>query len=399
MPADQAVVIAGLDFKVLRIFALIGCVRIFAKHEFGRVVVNQLDWLFIFWILSGTIAYLILWGTTQALIYKLGVLVDTYMLYFVFRNYVRDMQDVKRAMHILVMCMIFLTPLVLIEYFSGQNPFSILGRDAVSFREGKIRCSAAFSHAILLGSFAASIVPLAIALQRAAGKKSRNAKLYLVGIVCSVIVTFASASSGPIIALLAGLVSIMAFRYRHYTGIITYASIGLLFFLHMVMKAPVWHLVSRIDISGGSTGYHRFYLIDQTIKNFGEWALIGVKGVAHWGVWAGDVTSMYIAQGVSGGFLCMVLFIWMIVLGLRILWKTSMLKIEMSHRWLCWGAFCSLLTHCLSFLSVAYFGQIIMMLTLGLVFAAMISQNKMKYLAEAKSEQNNRRVTTERTNS
>jgi hypothetical protein len=39
--------------------------------------------------------------------------------------------------------------------------------------------------------------------------------------------------------------------------------VGALAVLHFfVMQAPVWHLISRIDLIGGSTGWHRYIIFD-----------------------------------------------------------------------------------------------------------------------------------------
>ena len=48
------------------------------------------------------------------------------------------------------------------------------------------------------------------------------------------------------------------------------ASVLTFIFLHMVMKTPVWHLISRIDIAGGSSSYHRYELVDQCIRHFSD---------------------------------------------------------------------------------------------------------------------------------
>ena len=45
--------------------------------------------------------------------------------------------------------------------------------------------------------------------------------------------------------------------------------------LHFVMNHGIWHLIARIDLVGGSTGYHRFHLIDKAIAHFGERWLVG----------------------------------------------------------------------------------------------------------------------------
>lgn len=386
VPADQAMVISGLDFKVLRIFAFVGCLRIVMKGEHYRGRLNLMDWLYVFWVVAGTLAYLLVWGSGKAFIYKLGVLVDTFMLYYVFRSYITDIADIVRAMMVLVGSIIVMTPFVMFEQFYGVNPFYILGRDYTSHRDGRIRCSAAFSHAILLGSFAASIMPMSIALLRASSRKNMATKLFcLLGVVCSIYVTIASASSGPILALMAGIGAVLCFRYRKYAGIAAYGLFGLVIFLHLTMKAPVWHLFSRIDVAGGSTGYHRYHLYDQTVNNFSEWALIGVKGVAHWNVWAGDITSMYVAQAVFGGLLTLLLFIWMVALCLRFSWRCSLLRLDLALQWLLWGFFCSFLTHVVSFLSVSYFGQITMLMTMSFAMCAFLIQRKKRLMEMGRS--------------
>jgi hypothetical protein len=49
------------------------------------------------------------------------------------------------------------------------------------------------------------------------------------------------------------------------------------------MKAPVWFLIARIDLAGGSSGYHRAMLIDTFLRHFGDWWLLGTKDAFSWG--------------------------------------------------------------------------------------------------------------------
>jgi hypothetical protein len=79
------------------------------------------------------------------------------------------------------------------------------------------------------------------------------------------------------------------------------------------MKAPVWFLLARLTVVGGSTGYHRAYLIDRAIANFGEWFLVGVPSTSHWGWGLQDVTNQFIVEGTRGGLLTLVLFVAVIV--------------------------------------------------------------------------------------
>ncbi len=389
VPAEQAVIIAGLDFKVLRILALVGILRIVIKNEQIPLILNKMDKLVIAWCVVGTIAFTLNIGTFGAFVNRLGRVVDILFLYYVFRIMVRDFRDVELILKSLLLCAIAMTPFVFIEFSSGRNPFMVLGRGETSIREGRIRSSGAFTHAILLGSFSAAVLPLGwIMAKKYVQKSFANRKLWILATCCVVFITIASASSGPLMAMVAGLIVVMSYKLRRYVGIATYGFIAMLFLLHLVMKAPVWHLVARVDFTGGSTGYHRYNLIDKTIKNFGDWALFGTtrEQVMEWGVFAGDVTSMYILQGVQGGFVTFVVFAILIVAMCRAFWKLSLEKLPRREAFIVWAIFSSAIAHVVSFLSVAYFGQIQMMLILWFALAAYLKTYHVKYRREMRGE-------------
>jgi O-antigen ligase len=144
------------------------------------------------------------------------------------------------------------------------------------------------------------------------------------------------------------------------------------------MKAPVWYLIMRVSEVAGGQGWHRSYLIDQAIKHFNEWWLLGTAYCAHWMPYGHpldpnkvDITNQYIAEGVNGGLLTMVLFIAVIVccfqaIGLKM---REIEKRSFEYKFLVWALGCSLFSHAVNFLSVAYFDQIFIFwyLTLALV--------------------------------
>ena len=82
--------------------------------------------------------------------------------------------------------------------------------------------------------------------------------------------------------------------------------------LHLVMKAPVWWLISRIDLTGSSSSFHRAALVDQFIQHFGSWWLIGTNEAATWGYDLWDQQNEYVGVGETGGLLALILFIVMI---------------------------------------------------------------------------------------
>jgi hypothetical protein len=126
------------------------------------------------------------------------------------------------------------------------------------------------------------------------------------------------------------------------------------------MQAPVWHLISRIGVVGGSTGWHRFNLIDQAINHFGEWLFLGCRSTAHWGRGLTDITNQYILEGVRGGFVTLALFLVMIYMALRTLLSLSLQHQEHKQQFLIWCLLVTILGHCVSFFGVSYFGQIMM---------------------------------------
>ena len=60
--------------------------------------------------------------------------------------------------------------------------------------------------------------------------------------------------------------------------------------LHLVMKAPVWALIAHIDLTGSSSGYHRYMLVDNCIRHFSDWWLLGYKVLQRLGM--GHVGSL-----------------------------------------------------------------------------------------------------------
>ena len=40
--------------------------------------------------------------------------------------------------------------------------------------------------------------------------------------------------------------------------------------LHLVMNGPVWSLIARVDLTGSSSSYHRYYLLDNCIRHFSD---------------------------------------------------------------------------------------------------------------------------------
>jgi hypothetical protein len=161
------------------------------------------------------------------------------------------------------------------------------------------------------------------------------------------------------------------FAFRKWMRPIRWALLVLLIALHAVMNKPVWHLVCRIDIVGGSTGYHRYRLIQGAVDFFPEWCLIGTRSTAHWGWRLYDVTNQYVLEGVRGGALTLALFIAMISVGFQQVGRIR--RAVAGDRYkevMAWSLGVALFVHCVNFIAVSYYGQIIAVWYLNLAVIA-----------------------------
>ncbi|KPJ66653.1 MAG: hypothetical protein AMJ43_07430 [Coxiella sp. DG_40] len=363
VPADQRIIIMDLDFTVLRILVVSGFLRILLRGEQLRFKLSHFDKLVLAWAICGAVIYVIQWADMRALIYKCGVLFDVIGLYWLFRINIHCWEDIELVAKTFAVCSLVLAVLVALEGVTGKNPFVLLGRVTTVVRQGRYRCQAAFPHSIMLGLFWATLVPLFIGL----GMTDKKKILYWSAAGASIFIIFATASSTPLLALLLILFLILLFRYRSYGHLITCALCGLTVALHLVMKAPVWHLIARVNVIGGSTGWHRYLLIDRSIRYFGEWALVGTRDTAHWGWGLHDLTNQYVLEGVRGGFITLLLFVVLLIMAVKTVGRYSLRSMPIKQQCLAWCLCVSVLGHCIAFFGVSYFGQI--NLLLYMVFA------------------------------
>jgi hypothetical protein len=368
VPTDQRLVVVGFDFTVLRVLVLAGVFRIVLRGEHRQVAWNKFDVLVLVWALCGAVVFVLQWASFAALVNRMGFLFDVLGLYWIFRQHFASLEEIATSVRSIAVCGLVLSGLVAIEWSTGSNPFAFLGNTITNVREGRVRCQASFPHAIMLGLFWANMVPLFAGFLLLEKKRL----LLIAGIAAAVFIVVASASSTPVMTLMQIGLLLACYRFRRYSTVAFWCIVGMLFSLHFVMNHPVWHLICRVNVFSGSTGWYRYYLIDQAIKHIGEWVVLGTRSTEHWGYGLGDVTNQYILEGVRGGLVTLVLFVVMLSTGVTMLVKLSNSITSPGERWLAWSIFSALLGHCVSFLGVSYFGQITMLLyfTLAMVGAS-----------------------------
>jgi hypothetical protein len=368
IPADQRIILMDLDFTPLRMLIAAGVLRIFVRGEIVSMRWNTFDKIFVVWLMCRCVVYVLLWGDMQAVINRAGVLFDAFGLYWLFRQNVRSWDDVRQAAKLFAFAAIVSAPLIAFEWSTGHNPFAALGHVSTEIRSGRYRCEGAFPHSIMLGLFWATLAPVFIGLAWADNRKT----LYWMAAGATVFMVAATASSTPIAILIEILLLLALFSFRHYGRWIFYGLCALLVTLHIVMKAPVWHLIARVNIVGGSTGWHRFHLIDQAINHFDEWVILGTKDTAHWGWGLEDVTNQYILEGVRGGLISLILLVILLTMAVRTLGVYSLRPMPQKWQWFVWCLCVAMLGHCVSFIGVSYFGQIMMLLYLMFAIVALV---------------------------
>ena len=368
MPLGQQLIILGLHFQILRLVILIGLSRVVARGEHRSIPRNKLDKLFLWWAVLSLILGVLSNPSGALLVNRLGVFFNAVGVYYLASCWMRDAKEFIGLMKVLALMVVPIAILMIIEKFTTRNVFSVFGgvHEFTIIREGHLRCQAAFRHPILAGTFGATLVPLFIGLWF----QGREAKwLALLGGISACIITIAASTSGALLALLLGGVGFGFWRLRNQMRMVRRGLLVMILVLACIMNAPVWYLTARISNITGGTGWHRAFLIDAAIAHFGEWGLFGTTYTANWGADQIldedpdniDITNQFVYEGVKGGIIKLAFFVAIIVQCFKIIGRRT--KVEAAKSFaggmLFWSIGVCLFTHCVSFWSIVYFDQMV----------------------------------------
>jgi len=374
IPSAQRLVLAGADFAFLRLGVMVALVRLAASNRALDFRFGWIDGA----VAAGTLAKVALMpvvtGQVGILVQQVGSAFDTLGMYLVARACIRSLDDVRAlATRSVVLCLP-VAVIFAIEKATGRNMLSVFGGVPLvtDVREGKLRCQGAFAHAILAGCFFVALLPLWLASWRFGG---RGKWLAIGGLALAAVVVQASASSTPVAALVFVLGAFMAYPMWMHLRSAWMAALVVAFALHFVMKHGIWHLLARVDLVGGSTGFHRFHLIDQAIRRIDEWWLVGTLSTRHWGWGLQDVTNQYILEGVRGGIWAMLALVVAIVLALRAcgFWLRRLPAGSREHL-LVYAIGVCIFAQAAIFLAVSYFGQSTMIWSVTMALAALLAE-------------------------
>jgi len=360
IPLGQQFYAAGVHLFVLRLIVLAGLARAVASRDPSSKYAlaggwNSIDTAFSLSMGTQAISVLILNPDAQAVVNQFGFVWDCFGGYFLLRLLIRNESDIRSAVKCFAVLVVVLAIGMAIERSTLTNVFGLLGgvTDKVEIRDGKIRARSVFQHPLTAGAFAATVIPLFILLWR-----NERAKLFAAcGIAGATLMTILTNTSSSLMTYAAACAALTLWPLRKNMRKLRIYLVASLVALHLAMKAPVWFLIARIDLTGSSSSYHRAELVDQFIRHFWDWWLVGVNTTVGWGWDMWDVQNQYVSVGEAGGLVAFVFFILITSRSFGRLGDARKRVDDKNQQWFIWFLGSALFAHLVSFFGVNYFDQ------------------------------------------
>jgi hypothetical protein len=314
IPIGQVLLVGGVHFTMMRILILAGLLRAAktkasSSERWFATGFTRIDQVVVLWIVSGFIVITLQWMNAQMLMARLAELLDALGGYLVLRFFVPDGETLRRTIKVFAVICAIQGICMINEQITGVNVFNLVGGAALPVeqvvREGVLRSSGIMGP-LGAGAFAGVLMPLFLWLWTEGKSQRMAAYAGLAGATAMLITTHAST---PWMTLAAGLLGVSLWSLRKRMRIIRWGLALTLVTLHLVMKAPVWHLVSRLDLTGSSSSWHRYTLINQTILHFSDWWLLGYKYYDQWDWDMWDTSNLFVSAALTGGLVTLILVI------------------------------------------------------------------------------------------
>ena len=383
VPLGQSVYAVGMHWLVLRIIILAGLARLLIiKFTTKKPLLvggfNNVDKVVLICVSAQVICTPLRYMNVQALVNQLGVLIEWIGGYILVRALIQDEDDIYRTIKCLAVLAIILGLGMIREQRSLQNIFGALGgtRAVPEIREGKVRSQGAFQHSLTAGTFGATLLPLFFLLW----KNGKAKAIAVVGILGSTAMTICANSSTPLLAYVAGILGVGLWPIRKKMKSLRWGIVIFLLGLQLVMKAPFWFVIAHIDLTGSSSGYHRAELVDQFIRHFTSWWLIGTNDAGTWAYDLWDQQNQFVSVGENGGLLALICFIAMISRSYGKIGRARKAVEGQMKEWFLWFLGVALFANVVASFGVNYFDQVkvIWLIVLAMISAAAFSGREMQ---------------------
>jgi hypothetical protein len=375
IPRAQVVELGDIKITAFRLIIAVGVVRGLLRHERLPSPFSSMDLAWVLWSMAMVATWTL--HTSNDLAFRVGLVWDYLGAYYLIRLSLSSYADIERLFMMFCAVLIPVALLMLIERHTGENPLGDIGGLPTQWREGKFRAAGSFSHPILAGTVGATCLLMGLTLWRL------RAGFGILGILTGAAIVYASASSGPMMMTAFGICGLALWRYRARLKGIRWSLLGLALIVQLAMQDPIYFLMAKIDVVGGSTGWHRARLIQASFEHFGEWWLAGTDRTIHWmptGIQANDqhtdLTNHFLAMGVIGGLPVLVPFVAAVILLIRRVDRefVGAVEAEDRHQFLAWSVGALMFAHATNFLSANLFDQSIVSFMLLFSCAGVIGQ-------------------------
>jgi hypothetical protein len=383
-PFGQQLYFLGAHLFVIRILVLAGLARWLMKgksepspFEKGFTTFEK---IFFLWAFARAVAFILFYRQVGAVGAQLSFLLEACGGYIVFRHFLGDEKDVTDALKSLAAVMCVLSVCMLYEYLTRVNLFSYMNSVPINpwIRDGKVRAQGVFANSITAGAFGAVFLPLFYWIW-----KSKKARLFgAVGIASASIIALTSMASTAVSAYLAAVLGLCLWPIRKRMRSVRWGIVLLLGTLALVMKAPVWYIIARIDFVGGH-GWDRAFLVEQFVNHFSEWWLLGSNNNGSWGNDTWDACNQFVAEGLAGGLATFLLFITIVKRGFGMIGERRRQVQGDPSEWFFWCLGVSLFSNVVAFWGIDYFDQT---RTMWFIFLAIISAATTPLLAARAAE-------------
>lgn len=356
-PSRESFSIATIDIQWARLVALAMLLRMAVTFRMPKRGLIAADYFYLSYCLVSMIALTARQGGA-GFVYSAGEICNSAAAFIIGRRWLdvgRNSEAMRALLRTGAVASLAVAPVAVLISLSGENPLAgIVEIPPPAARANGFRATVMLDHAILFGCFWAIVNILFIG-----DIFAKPNSLSVVGFCGSGLCVFAAGSSTPIGAWVAGALCLCGFRLRRHMRLICAAIVTCCAVLALFMNRPLWFVIASFDVAGGSTAYHRAWLIDAGIRNFGEWAVLGVDSTAHWDSWGllWDVTNHFLLDGVRGGALRLGLGVSLFMIALGGYLKSSMRDRDRQSCLLSWAWLSAGVAFLAASVGVAFFGS------------------------------------------
>jgi hypothetical protein len=363
IPIGQVVVVGGVHFTVLRILILAGLARRASFRESGAKFpggFNPVDQVVVLWTVSALVILSLQWMNMQALIHNLGDFLDAVGGYLVVRFLIFDGEAIRRTIKVFAAICVIQGVCMINEQITHRNIFGYLGGMSlgVTVRDGKIRSDGVMGY-LYAGVFAGVLIPMFLWLW----KQAKSRLVACAGLAGAMAMVITSTSSTSWMAFAGSIVGLAFWPLRKQMRLVCWGFALTLLALHLVMHGPVWSLIARVDLTGSSSSYHRYYLLDNCIRHFSDWWLLGYKDYNMWGWSMWDLCNQFVVVALLGGLLTLVFYI---AIFRRSFWAIGKARNQVNgdrgREWLLWCLGADLFANVVAHFGINYMAQMMMSL-------------------------------------